>query len=790
MPRVEAEEQVRTTVDAFVFRRLEVAGIQPALEADRVTLIRRLTFDLIGLPPTPDEIDAFVSDTEDGAYERLVNRLLDSRHYGERWGRHWLDLARYADTSGYESNILRPYAFHYRDYVISAFNQDMPYDRFIVEQIAIDARNATSFLVCAAFDNVTFRTWNELQRMQVRQDELHEFVNTTTQTFLGLTVACSRCHDHKFDPITQQDYYALQAVFDGIRHPERTITHYPFRDELKEKRSEEESRKLLAELEEEIKTLPPAPQSERRMEVRSMILALRSKLSGEGLDTLPYALGDLMSRQIPTPLGSRLSSRRHFLSELSTGAAGVALAGLLNQDESLAATAAANSGPIVPQIDPANSQAARRSHLEPRAKQLLVIFCNGGVSQVDSWDYKPELIKRHETPHPDGASIATFQAKAGNLIRSIYPFRPRGESGKQVTDMLPQLAELTDEMCFLHAMHTRSNSHGPAETQMSTGFFLSGYPSAGSWITYALGTENDNLPAFIAITDPRGGPQAGSDNWSCGFLPAVFQGTEISSAKPVYNLQRPGGISEATDIATRGLLQRLNRDHLQLDPANTELQARIASYELAAKMQLSVPSVLDLSSETQATLDRYAASSPDAHKAGYARNCILARRLLGNGVRVVQLQNGTNEMGEGNGNWDGHKYLAKQYDVHRDIFDQPTVALLTDMKQRGLLEHTLVLWCTEFGRMPVFQAGASGRDHNPHGFTVWLAGAGVKAPFSHGATDEFGYKAAENRTSVHDLYATVLHLLGLDFERLSFRHNGNEQRLTDVHGYVIREILG
>ena len=284
---------VQTPIDAFVLRGLAAEGLQLSPEADRVTLIRRLTFDLLGLPPTPEEVDAFASDTQGDAYQRLVERLLDSKHYGERWGRHWLDLARYADTSGYESNILRPTAWHYRDYVIGSFNNDLPYDRFIIEQIAGDAvgvRNATGFLVCAAFDNVTFRTRNEMQRMQVRQDELHEFVNTTTQTFLGLTVACSRCHDHKFDPIRQRDYYALQAVFAGCRHPERSITHYPFRDEMKQERTEEESRKMIAELEEEANTLPPAPQSERRMEVRSQLLALKAKLNGENLNDLPYAV--------------------------------------------------------------------------------------------------------------------------------------------------------------------------------------------------------------------------------------------------------------------------------------------------------------------------------------------------------------------------------------------------------------------------------------------------------------------------------------------------------------------
>ena len=490
-----------------------------------------------------------------------------------------------------------------------------------------------------------------------------------------------------------------------------------------------------------------------------------------------------------SPLGLHLSDRRSFLAELGTGAAGVALAGMLNRDGMLAATSSGSGKHPGPDIDPTNPFAARKTHFEPKAKRLLVIFCNGGVSQVDTWDYKPELVRMHDKPHPDSAGFAAFQSEAGHLIQSPYPFKPRGESGKMVTDLLPQTAELADMMCFLHAMHTRSNSHGPAETQMSSGYIVSGYPSAGSWMSYALGTENENLPSFVAIPDPRGGPQEGGDNWNCGFLPAVFQGTELSSSKAVRNLQRPGGIEAGTDRATREMLHRLNQRHLLGDPDNSELQARIASYELAAKMQLSVPGVTDLSSETAATLAAYGADSSDAHQAGYGRNCILARRLLEQDVRVVQLFNGSNEMGEGVGNWDGHKYLVKQYAVHARIFDQANAALLVDLQRRGLLEDTLVLWCTEFGRMPMFQLGASGRDHNPYGFTVWLAGAGVKAPFSYGATDEFGFRAAENVTSVYQMYATILHLMGLDYNRLSFRHNGNDQRLTDVHGHVIREIL-
>jgi hypothetical protein len=324
---------------------------------------------------------------------------------------------------------------------------------------------------------------------------------------------------------------------------------------------------------------------------------------------------------------------------------------------------------------------------------------------------------------------------------------------------------------------------------MSTCFTLDGFPSAGSWITYALGSEADDLPAFVAIPDPRGVPQAGPNNWTSGFLPAVYQGTPFNAQRPIENLARPAGVGEAADRRTRDFVRLLNERHLERHPGDSQLAARIASYELAARLQLSAPQVADLSRESAETLKLYGADSPDPARAGFARNCLLARRLIERGVRFVQLFNGAYAMGEGVGNWDGHKTLKAQYDIHGPILDQPAAGLLTDLGRRGLLADTLVVWVTEFGRMPFFQQGSQGRDHNPNGFTAWLAGAGVKAPYSYGATDEFGYKAVEKVTTVYDLYATILHLVGLDHERLTFQQNGTQRRLTDVHGHVIRELL-
>jgi len=479
--------------------------------------------------------------------------------------------------------------------------------------------------------------------------------------------------------------------------------------------------------------------------------------------------------------------RRKFLGHSVQGLSGIALASLLQGDGLLAD----DKSPLRPRIDPALPFAARQPHFPAKAKNVLMIFCAGACSQLDTFDYKPELIKRNGEPMPGADGLLTFQGKQGNLTKSPWEFKPRGQCGKMVSELVPMLGELADEMCFIHSLTGKTNTHGPGENFMSTGFTLDGFPSVGAWVTWALGTENQELPSYVAIPDPRGTPQSSVNNWGCGFLPAAFQGTDFNATKPLRNLDRPADLTAATDEATRDFLQRMNKRHLENFPGDSELAARISSYELAARMQLSVPEVTNLATETAESLAMYGADDASNDlKAKYARNCILARRLIEKGVRFVQLFNGAYQTGgEGVSNWDGHKQLHEQYSKHGPVLDQPTAALLRDLKQRGLLKDTLVVWCTEFGRMPTFQAGASGRDHNPAGFTAWLAGAGVKAPFTYGATDEFGYKAVENVTTVYDFHATILHLLGMDHERLTYYHNGIERRLTDVHGHVIRDIL-
>jgi len=488
----------------------------------------------------------------------------------------------------------------------------------------------------------------------------------------------------------------------------------------------------------------------------------------------------------PNPLlvGRHLLDRRQFLAHMGSGLGGIALSALLADQGLLAAEM---NGAVTTKL--ANPLAPKPPHHRAKAKQVIHIFCTGAVSHLDTWDYKPELIKRHGQPMPGAGKLVTFQGENGNLTKSPWEFKPRGQTGKYVSELIPHLAGCVDDICFVHSLTSKSSTHGPGEIFMSTGFTLEGFPSMGSWISYALGTENQDLPAYVAIPDPRGDPQQGPANWANGFLPAVYQGTSFNADKPIRHLTRPSEISPGDDKAARDFLKLLNDQHLQRNPGDTELSARIASYELAARMQLSAPEVGDLSRESPATRELYGLDESNPITAGFGRNCLLARRLLERGVRFVTLYNGAFAMGEGLLNWDGHKQIKSDYDRHGPILDKPAAGLLKDLKARGMLDDTLVVWTTEFGRMPTFQKGTNGRDHNPKGFTAWLAGAGVKKGFSYGATDEFGYQAVENVVDVHDFHATILDLLGLDHTKLTYYQNGTQRRLTDVHGQVIRGVM-
>ncbi|NNE91406.1 MAG: DUF1501 domain-containing protein [Verrucomicrobiales bacterium] len=484
--------------------------------------------------------------------------------------------------------------------------------------------------------------------------------------------------------------------------------------------------------------------------------------------------------------GKQMLNRRNFMRNTGFTLGGLGLAQLLQAENP---TEFSGKAPIRPNIDPDNPYLPRQAHFDMPAKKVLVIFCPGAVSHVDTFDYKPALERLHGQKAPFIPEV-TFEGPPGNIAKPFWEFKPRGESGKMTSELLPNLGELADEFCFIHSLHTQTSAHPQGENFMHTGFTMEGFPSFGAWATYALGSECSELPAFVAINDPRGLARSGKNNFGNGFLPAAFQGTDFNAKNPPANLGRPESYSSADDEKTIDLLKRLNSNHLERYPGDANLAARVASYELAGQMQMSVPEMMDLSKEPESIHKEYGTDTGTDLKKEYAKNCILARRLLEKGVRVVQLFNGSDPSG-GNGitNWDSHSNIADTHAMQAEIMDQPTAALIRDMKRRGLLEDTLVVWCTEFGRMPFLQGNGTGRDHNPGAFTCFLAGAGVKRAHTFGSSDDFGFEAAEDHASVYDFNATILHLLGLDHERLTFYHNGLERRLTNVHGHVIHDVV-
>jgi hypothetical protein len=376
------------------------------------------------------------------------------------------------------------------------------------------------------------------------------------------------------------------------------------------------------------------------------------------------------------------------------------------------------------------------------------------------------------------------------VMKSPWEWKQHGNSGKWVSGLVPHLASCADDMAFVHSMVAKSNVHGPATFMQNTGFVLPGFPSMGSWISYGLGSMNDNLPTFVILPDSRGFAPGGPGNWSAGFLPAAHQGTLIraSSANPIYDLFPPKSASFITANSERAgldLLKDLNREHLSTRDGDSRLEARIASYEMAAKLQLSAPEVMDISKESQAMRKLYGIDEKVTEDFG--RNCLVARRMLERGVRFVQVWSGADN-GFPRRNWDSHEDLAKDHGDMAAGMDRPAAALIKDLKSRGMLDDTIVYWTTEFGRMPCSQ-GTKGRDHNPFAFTSWLAGGGFKGGVSYGSSDEWSYKAVEHPTYCYDVHATVLYQLGIDHQRLTFRHNGIDRRLTDVHVNVIRELI-
>jgi hypothetical protein len=472
-------------------------------------------------------------------------------------------------------------------------------------------------------------------------------------------------------------------------------------------------------------------------------------------------------------------NRRELMKRAGAGFGSLALAGLL-QDEQLLASAIPSINPLAPR-PPHNPERAK-------AKRVIWLFMNGGPSQVDTWNYRPELEKR-DGQELEGFDKNTgfFTAQVGPIMKSPFQFTQHGESGAWVSEIFPNMAKHVDKMAFLHACHTESNNHSPALFMVNCGLPRMGFPCVGSWVTYGLGSESKDLPAFIVMSDPkgRGLPKGYSQNWGAGFLPSVFQGTWLKpSGDPIDNLNRPDQMTVAQQRRQLDLMRQLNQLHVEQNPGEADLAARIESYELAYRMQTSAPETLDFTQETKATQDLYGIGNPDCDH--IARQCLIARRFLERGTRYVQIYSGGMENER---SWDGHQDIVKNHSGFAKETDQPIAALLQDLDQRGLLEDTLVIWGGEFGRLPIVQKGGTGRDHNPHCFTVWMAGGGVKGGVHHGITDEIGHKAIENKVHINDLHATILDLLGLNHEKLTYRYNGRDFRLTDVAGHVVREII-
>lgn len=469
--------------------------------------------------------------------------------------------------------------------------------------------------------------------------------------------------------------------------------------------------------------------------------------------------------------------RREFFSWVGNGLLSAAAAGLWLRDGVVQA-APGEADPPCP-------------HFAPRATRALHICLAGALSHVDSFDYKPGLIKYHGQPLPSSERPDVFFGQVGLLRQPDWSFRQHGESGLWVSKLFPHLAEVADELTVIRSMYAETSNHTPATFQENSGFRLNGFPVLGSWLSYGLGSEADDLPAFVVIPDAREFPAGGSINWNSGFLPARHQGVVIrAKGAPIDDLFPARPIPPDADSAARSLAAAMNARHLADHSGDDVLSARIRGYELAARMQMTVPEVTSLRGETAEVQSLYGLDR--AETADFGRSCLIARRLLERGVRFVQLFSG-GTFGSPRRNWDGHEDMKQNHGQEALRIDRPVAGLLRDLRRRGLLDDTLVLFTTEFGRTPFAQSAANvvgkGRDHNQYGFSVWMAGAGLKHGMAYGTTDDVGWKAVENPVHWNDFHATVLHLLGIDHERLTYYHNGIRRRLTNVHGQVIKGIL-
>lgn len=475
---------------------------------------------------------------------------------------------------------------------------------------------------------------------------------------------------------------------------------------------------------------------------------------------------------------NRFRQRRDFLAQAGGGFGMLALSGLLQHSGLAHAATPQSINPLAPHAP----------HFPVKAKSVIWLFMNGGPSHVDTWDYKPELEKR-DGKELEGFDKNTgfFTGNVGPLMKSPFKFERQGQSGAWVSEIFPHLSKHVDKMAFLYSCWTDSNNHSPALFKINTGMSRMGFPCVGSWVTYGLGTESQNLPAFVVMYDTlgRGIPKGHSQNWGPGFLPSVFQGTALKpQGAPIDDLERSADLTDAQQRAQLDLIRQLNQRQIAEGPFEPDLAARIESFELAYRMQMAAPEAIDIAKESEATQKLYGLDNPKATH--FAKQCLTARRMVERGVRFVQIYSGgmDNEL-----SWDGHSNIKANHSGFAAETDQPIAGLLADLEQRGLLDSTLVIWGGEFGRLPIVQKGGTGRDHNPHAFTVWMAGGGVKGGVLHGATDDIGHKAAVDRVSVNDLHATILHLMGLHHEKLTYRYNGRDFRLTDVAGQVVTPII-
>lgn len=481
-------------------------------------------------------------------------------------------------------------------------------------------------------------------------------------------------------------------------------------------------------------------------------------------------------------------SRREFLWRSGGGLGGIALAHLLGRDQLLASSRGALSGVL---------------HYPAKATRVVQLFMAGAASHIDLFDFKPALIRYDGKPSDFGEPVEAFQNGLGPWMRPVWEFKPYGKCGKLLSEVVAPLGDVVDEIAFIHNMVGKTGVHSMATYLQATGFQLPGFPGMGAWVSYALGSINENLPAFVVLPDHRGYASNGPKNWDSAFLPADHQGTVIFPGRPnpIADLfpAKNSFVTEGSTAAGLDLLEQLNREHAAPREGDARLEARIRNYELAARMQLAAPGALDISKEPRSILKMYGLDhglssfdkeiNPIEEIDYFGRKCLIARRLLERGVRFVQIWSG-NDNGFPRRNWDSHEDIRRDHGPLAVGMARGAAALIQDLKQRGMLDDTVVLWTTEFGRMPSSQ-GAKGRDHNPYVFTNWLCGGGIKGGVSYGPSDEWGYKPADrkNPTEVYDVHATILHLLGIDHERLTVRHSGIDRRLTDVHGRVIRDLI-